>query len=144
MRNFKLEDFETGNVYLVALCSDQLRQMSESKIPTVEDDTKLSKTMYKLGFMVHYNQMTNTYYDVSCLINMNNGYTRYFNYENTRDTTKPNEEIKWTKIIWSDSVVGETGVEKVIRYLNNPVESSEYRFATKEEVLRVIKHAYEL
>lgn len=116
MNSFKVEDFSGSGQYLVR--TDKKH---------VEDTGYLSTIMYKVGYMHNNNLVQHGEYNNYCLISMSDGWTRdgYFEKngsENTRD---------WTYKAYIDKNV-------FVEYLNTRNET--YRFATQEEVVRVVMY----
>ena len=117
MRNFKEEDISGGGQYLIRLDANQRAAISENKTPFVKDTGYLSTIMYKVGYL--HNP------PASCLIAMSDGWVRY-------------GEIKEGKLIPWETTSKSLGRTKLVNYLNNGDE--EYRFATQEEIVRVVMY----
>jgi hypothetical protein len=128
MKNFVIDDFSGSGQYLVRLCPKQIQQILENKQPHLCDTGFLSTIMYKVGYS-HGHGPTNP--STSCLISMADGWTRhgYIDKHGSEDTTD------WEFVPWLTK-------QQLCDYLNGiSLERDhieEYRFATQEEVVRVV------
>lgn len=130
MRNFTTEDFSGAGQYLVRVGVNP-KQISEA--------LSLSTVMYKVGYLIN-NHDIGTGENFTCLISMADGWTKICHYENTKDENgKSTPPETWEKVLWQGEEMGDgLGKQKFVDYLNNPKLSQEMRFATQEEVVRVV------
>lgn len=114
MNNFKVEDFSGAGQYLVRTSDKH-----------VYDTGFLSTVMYKIGYQHNKNLIQHGEYSNYCIIAMSDGWTRdgYFEKNGSEDTKD------WTYKAFVDKAT-------LTQYLNECEES--YRFATQEEVVRVV------
>lgn len=123
MRNFTIQDFDGSGQYLV-------RQDGEPK--PVLDTGYLSTIMYKVGY---YNGHKKTKQRV-CLISMSDGWIRDSHF--SKDKNNPKDVSKWEEIFWeSGKYHNKTGKQIFIEHIND-TNTQELRFASQEEVVRVV------
>lgn len=125
MRNFTIEDFSGAGQYLI--------KQKES----YRDALYMSTIMYKVGWirpngklLVDCPESGNIY----TLISMSDGMTLcgYFDTRGFGDNPVTSEKIaKWEWVQFN-------GIQSLVDWLNNPELSQEHRFATQEEVVRVV------
>lgn len=123
MKNFTIEDFSGSGQYLVKICPHQQKQREEGKGFHLSNTGFLSTIMYKVGYM--HGKENNP--SSTCMIAMSDGWTTngYFNTHNSKDIQD------WEFIYWKTK-------QEFCDYLNNEPHGEEYRFATIEEVIRVV------
>ncbi len=128
---FKPKDFEGSGQYIVK------ETTIKERTPMVERSGYLSTVMFKIGYIKEAIPKKHT----CCLIYMSDGLIMTGYYSNTR--TKEGEPIhdvsKWIRNDFSGEYADEAK-EKLCEYLNNNPYGDTYRFATNEEVVRVIMH----
>ncbi len=137
MRNFTTEDFSGAGQYLVRLGGVETEERKLDRFINVKDTGYLSTIMYKVGYD-HNNLEIGTGQQITLLISMADGWTRSFHYhKDSKDTPIDYDN----KVIWQGEEIGDNGGKrKFVDYLNNPILSQEYRFATQEEVVRVVMY----
>lgn len=116
MNNFKVTDFDGAGQYIV-----------RTKDKHIVDTGFLSTIMFKIGYQHTRNLIQHGEYNNYCIIAMSDGWTKdgWFDKngsENTKD---------WTYKAFIDKQV-------LVDWLNSNNES--YRFATQEEVVRVVMY----
>jgi len=127
MRNFTIEDFIGSGQYLV--------REKENKFIT--DTGFLSTIMYKVGFD-NNNLEIGTGGQITNLISMSDGWTRCFYFLNNEDgTTNFNKKVIWQN---TEELGSHQGKQRLCDYLNNSELSQEMRFATQEEIVRVVMY----
>lgn len=128
---FKPEDFDGGGQYIVR------EPPSKLKTSYIADSSYLSTIMMKIGYS-HGTRRKNTKSNIYCLIDMSDGLVKEGYFTNTR--TESGETIDTDKWIWNE-FSGDTGFEaktRLCEYLNNNPYKETYRFATNEELVRVV------
>lgn len=111
MRNFTIKDFEGSGQYLVKATNNEYRHYVDSG--------NLSTNMYKVGYL-HGSEKGYPYKNIYSLISMSDGWVQDGYYKNK----------KYNHFISKYALV---------RYLNSSkLCKTEYRFATQEEVVRVV------
>ena len=122
MRNFTTEDFSGAGQYLVR--NDKPRN-------GFVNTGFLSSVMYKVGYS-HGTKFENRpdTGNVMLLISMSDGLSLHGHFLKNGNET---DTSKWTFVQWN-------GVQEFCDYLNNPELSQEYRFASQEEVVRVVMY----
>ncbi|HPJ66064.1 MAG TPA: hypothetical protein PK243_11125 [Flexilinea sp.] len=139
MRTFKTEDFSGAGQYLVRLCPKQKLQIERGEKPHLCSTYFLSTIMYKVGYIVNNYNIGGTNNQIYTLTAMSDGLTRIGHFEGTKDDSgKSTPSDQWIKILWSDTGDGIKGRRKLVDRLNHG--ESEYRFATQEEVVRVVMY----
>lgn len=131
MRNFKTEDFSGAGQYLLRLSSAEIFAKENNKpFSNYSDTGYLSTIIKKVGYIINNENIGNGE-QIYTLTNMSDGLTMIGNY-----TSKEPKTNNWERIIWQ----GENGLGKQLlcNWLNNPELSQEYRFATQEEIVRVV------
>lgn len=136
MRNFTVEDFEGAGQYLLRMSPHELHCIKEGKkFKGYTDTSYLSTIMYKVGYITNNFNIGNGEQLIT-LVSMADGWTRFHHYTEK----EPDGSTKFdSKIIWQkdkDDKFG--GKRKFVQYLNDENLSQEYRFATQEEVVRVV------
>lgn len=123
---FKPEDFDGSGQYLIR------EPIDKERTSFISDSGYLSTIMLKVGYShaTRRNMAANSNY---CLIDMSDGLIRegYFTNTETSDCDK------W---IWNP-FAGTTSYEaktRLCEYLNNNPRKETFRFATNEEVVRVV------
>lgn len=150
MRNFTPEDFEGGGQYLLRLGNEEIFVRENGKpFRGYSDAGYLSTITYKVGYM-HNNFGIGNGNHITTLTSMSDGWTRFCHYPNSKKAQEYNLENKqidfdeWEKTLWQDDKdengdVTISGRQKFCDYLNNP-ETQEMRFATQEEIVRVVMY----
>lgn len=128
---FKPEDFDGAGQYIVRETPNKVNS------PHIVDSGYLSTVMTKVG----WNQGTRREHrssNIYCLIDMSDGLVTEGYFTNTK--TETGESIEHEKWIWNE-FSGTTNYEakvKLCEYLNNNPHKETFRFATNEEVVRVV------
>jgi len=119
MRNFTPEDFAGAGQYLIR---------NDKEAGKYTDAGFMSTVMYKVGYLMGGGGLVDAELkNVPLLISMADGWTRCgFHIKNT-DSDKRSIFVRWNS--WQD----------LCDYLNTE-ESQEMRFATQEEVVRVVMY----
>ncbi len=137
MRNFTIKDFEGAGQYLVRMSPPEIHCQKENKeFKGYVDTGYLSTIMYKIGYITNNFNIGNGNQLIT-LSSMADGWTRigYYDEKEPDGSTKFDSKVFWQKD--DDDRYG--GKRKLIEYLNDEkLSSSEYRFATQEEVVRVV------
>ncbi len=135
MRNFTIEDFSGAGQYLVRMCPSEIYQRDNNLPITIYNTSFLSTVMKKVGWIVNNHGIGNGE-QIYTLTDMSDGLTRVGNYTNPN----PSENNDWSFSYWQreDENDKDGGKRKLVEYLNNPELSQEHRFATQEEVVRVV------
>ena len=129
MRNFAIDDFDAGQ-YLLRMCPSEIFAQKHDKPYTYTDTFFLATLIKKIGWITNnYNIGDGT--TIYTLTDLSDGMTRISNY-----TAKEPNSNNYEKVIWQ----GENGLgkQKIIDWLNNPELSQEHRYATQEEIMRVL------
>lgn len=126
MKNFTIEDFSGAGQYLVKICPMQKKQQEDGKPFHLSDTGFLSTIMYKVGYQ-HGHGPSNP--STSCLISMSDGWVSsgYFDKHSSENSQD------WEFLPWITK-------QQLCDYFNNNPHGEEYRFATQEEVVRVIMY----
>jgi len=133
MRNFKIEDFSGAGQYLLRMSPREIYCKSNNlPFEGYSDTGHLTSLVKKVGWI------TNNYdigdgEQIYTLTDMSDGMTRISNY-----TSKEPQTNNYEKTIWQGE--NGSGLQKLVNYLNNPELSQEHRFATQEEVVRVVMY----
>ena len=133
MRNFKMEDFSGSGQYLLRMSPREIHCRNNNiNFEGYSDTSYLSTIIKKVGYITN-NYNIGDGEQIYTLTDMSDGLTRISNY--TSNEPKLNN---YEKIIWQ----GEDGLgkQKLVNYLNNPELSQEHRFATQEEIVRVVMY----
>lgn len=151
MRNFTPEDFEGAGQYLIRMSPEEIFARVDGKpFRGYSDAGYLSTITYKVGYM-HDNFKIGNGNQITTLTSMSDGWTRICHYPNSKKAEQYEKEgkvldfDKWEKVLWQtdeeNKVDGEvlSGKQKFCDYLNNP-ETQEMRFATQEEIVRVVMY----
>lgn len=130
---FKPEDFDGSGQYIIR---EPINKLSTNYI---SDSGYLSTIMMKVGYSVS-NKKNYVGRSIYCLIDMSDGLVKEGYYTNTNtDKGKPIDVEKW---IWNE-FSGNNNYEakiKLCEYLNNNPFNQTFRFATNEELVRVVMH----
>lgn len=133
MRNFKVEDFSGAGQYLLRMSPDEVHARNNNKPFGGYCDTGyLSTIIKKVGWITNNYNIGNGG-QIYTLTDMSDGMTRIGNY-----TAKDPKTNNYEKIIWQGE--NSEGLQLLCNYLNNPELSQEHRFATQEEVVRVVMY----
>jgi hypothetical protein len=131
MRNFTIEDFSGAGQYLIRMSPEEIHKRSIGEPFRGYSNTGyLSTIMYKVGWLVDNYKIGNGE-QITALISMADGMIKTTNY-----TAKNAESNNYEKVIWQGS--NGLGKQLLCDWLNNNQLSEEYRFATQEEVVRVV------
>ena len=136
MRNFKTEDFNGAGQYLIRMSPQEIYAKENNEhFRGYTDAGYLSTIMYKVGWLTNNYDIGNGQ-QIYALIAMSDGMIQISNYKEVN----PSNSNNWDKNIWqSDNIEDiDGGKRKMVDWLNNPELSCEYRFATQEEVVRVV------
>lgn len=135
MRNFKLEDFTGSGKYLLRMSPEELHARDNNKSFRGYSDTGyLSTIVSKVGYIINNHGIGGNNHTIVTLTDMSDGFTIISNYTN-KDAKANNYE----QIIWQGDDINQ-GKQLFIDWLNNPELSQEYRFATQEEITRVVMY----
>ena len=139
MRDFRKEDFAGGGQYLVRLTNEELKANEQgTKYQGVVNTGYLSTIMEKVGY-IHGNPDVYNGGQLITLTAMSDGWTRFMDFG--PDVDKSDNKIqldKRRKNIWQTEG-DSSGTQKLCNFLNAPY-SQEVRFATQEEVIRVVAY----
>lgn len=126
MRNFETKDFTGCGQYLVR----------NRFAPNACKDTGYMETlMVKVGFTNSARALADSGRRPLCLVDMSDGLTRLGYFDTTADPEyKTNGKANTDLWVWHDF----DDFPALCEYLNNPAHCEEYRFATHEEVMRVV------
>lgn len=130
---FKPEDFNGAGQYIVR------EGINKENSPHIENSGYLSTIMMKVGWAMGTRRQ-GVGENIMCLIDMSDGLVKEGYFTNTKSET--GESLPTEKWIWN-SFSGTTGYEsksRLAEYLNNNPHKETYRFATIEEVIRVVLH----
>jgi hypothetical protein len=132
MRNFKLKDIEGAGHYLVR----QDKKEDGSNVEHISRTGYLTTIMYKIGYM----HGSKTEGQVTCLISMADGWTQDSHY--VKDPEDPKNASNWEEVKWVSDRLGtkQKGRDLFLDHLNKG--ETEYRFATREEVVRCVMHQH--
>lgn len=133
---FKPEDFEGAGQYLVRV--HPTHKKNRNGKPHVIDTGYLSTIMYKVGYINNIEKIGNGK-QLTCLVSMADGWIRFCHYI-TKDAqgNEIEDSSIWKVVYWQGRLDSDpvTKRDSFIDYLNK--EDHEYRFASQEEVIRVI------
>jgi hypothetical protein len=142
MRNFTTEDFRGAGQYLVRMGPEELAARQAGKTYSIGNTGYLSTVMFKVGYHTNNAEIGNGE-QLTCLIAMSDGHTSFYHYPNIRKATacrasgQAVDFVEWEKVFWQKQ--GEVlGIQIFVDHLNTGEE--EYRFATQEEVVRVVMY----
>ena len=131
MRNFTKEDFSGSGQYLLRMSPDEIYKRENNKPFSGYSDTGyLSTIVKKVGWIIN-NEGVGNGEQIFTLTDMSDGMTQIGNY-----TSKKPDSNNWEKVIWQGKD-GE-GKQLLCDWLNNPELSQEHRFATQEEIVRIV------
>lgn len=147
MRNFTPEDFEGAGQYLLRMGTEEISARENGKpFRGYSDAGYLSTITYKVGYMHDILNIGNGN-QLTTLTSMSDGWTRICHYPNAKKAQlykKEGKELDFDekeKTLWQSDEDGNpnflSGKQKFCDYLNNP-DTQEYRFATQEEIVRVV------
>ena len=137
MRNFKIEDFSGAGQYLLRMSPDEIyKKNNNQKFCGYSDSSFLSTIVKKVGWITNNYDIGNGE-QIYTLTDMSDGMTILGNY-----SSKTPESNNWEKIIWQADNFDDRdgGKRKLVEWLNNPELSQEHRFATQEEIVRVVMY----
>jgi len=131
MRNFTREDLSGAGQYLIRMGPKE-RHLTEKgeDFPGYVNTSYLSTIMYKVGYITNNWQIGGNTNQITTLVSMADGWTRHGHFITKNKEGKDLPTEKWVKVLWNKEVF--------CNYLNNPDLSAEFRFATQEEVVRVV------
>lgn len=137
MRNFTPEDFSGAGQYLVRVTNEELYAREQNKpFNGVTRTGFLSTIMYKVGYIRNNWKIGGSNGRITTLAAMSDGCTQHGHFI-TEDEKGNKLEIKdWLKVLWVTDD-NSSGKEKLCNHLNDP-DTQEMRFATQEEVVRVV------
>lgn len=149
MRNFTPEDFEGGGQYLLRMSPEEIFAREKNETFRGYSNTGYLTTItYKVGYM-HNNFNLGNGNQLTTLTSMSDGWTRVCHYPNSKKAELYKKEGKamdfdeWEKTFWQNDEDENpeqlSGKQKFCDYLNNP-ENQEFRFATQEEIVRVVMY----
>lgn len=140
MRNFTPEDFSGSGQYLVRIGSIALanREAGNKNWSHVPDTGYLSTVMYKVGYMHNNWSVDGTRGQLACLISMADGWTRFGSITSDAENEVHDQNTEYTKKLWVNDDES-TAKQKLCDWLND-IDGQEFRFATQEEVVRVVMY----
>lgn len=130
---FKPEDFDGAGQYIVR------ESVNKTNSPDIYSTGYLSTVMKKIGYTLG-TRRNNSPANIYCLIDMSDGCVKEGYFTGTKN--EDGRDIDSEKWIWNQ-FAGTTNHEaktRLCEYLNNNPHGETYRFATAEEVMRVILH----
>jgi len=128
MRNFKISDFEGGGHYLVRTTKKY-----------IEDNGFLSTITFKVGYMYKIPGFLSQ--QVITLTSMSDGWTRIGNIILHDKHGNKLHQNDWGFNTWKNDDLGDKlGLAKFVLHLNSE-HTQEMRFATKEEIIRVVSYS---
>lgn len=131
MRNFKTEDFTGAGQYLLRMSPEELHCKTNNKPFYGYSDTGyLSTIIKKVGWITNNYDIGNGE-QIYTLTDMSDGMTTIGNF-----TAKDPKSNNYEKVIWQGE--GNSGKQLLCNWLNNDTLSQEHRFATQEEIVRVV------
>ena len=132
MRNFKTKDIKGAGHYLVR----QDKNDDGTLVTHIQDTGYLSTIMYKIG----YSHGNKTEGQSTLLISMSDGWTQDGHF--VKDPKDPKNSDKWEYVKWVSDKKGtkQGGRDLFVDHLNN--DETEYRFATREEIVRCVMHQH--
>lgn len=131
MRNFTLEDFSGAGQYLLRMSPDEIHARDNNKPFSGYSNTSYLSTIIKKVGWITNNYEIGDGEQIYTLTDMSDGMTIIGNY-----TAKDPKSNNWEKIIWQGE--NGSGKQKLVNWLNNSELSQEHRFATQEEIVRVV------
>lgn len=135
MRNFTIEDFSGAGQYLLRMSREEIyAKENNKKFSGYSDVSYLSTIIRKVGYIIN-NEGIGDGEQIYTLTDMSDGLTKIGNF-----TSKEPKSNNYEKIIWQ----GENGAgkQKLVDWLNNSELSQEHRFATQEEIVRVVLYQH--
>lgn len=133
MRNFTIEDFSGAGQYLVR---------NDKEPNKYVDAGFLSTIMKKVGYTIPNSRCLSNPPDqgnVYTLVDMSDGLTSLGYFDQRKDPEYKNNPRRCNTHLWE--WVQFDGLQVLCDYLNNPdLCLQEYRFATQEEVVRVVMY----
>jgi hypothetical protein len=132
MRNFTTEDFNGAGQYLIRMCPAEIAAQNDPELTFYGyiRTSYLSTIMYKVGYITNIWGLGKDLSNVYTLVAMSDG--------NVRLGYKDKKTKEW--VLFQGEEDGVKGTQVLVDYLNNPELSQEYRFATQEEVVRVVMY----
>ena len=130
---FTPEDFDGAGQYIVK------EPTQKTERPFIADTGYLSTIMQKVGWQ-HGTRRNNVHSNIYCLIDMSDGLVKEGYFTNTK--TESGERIDTEKWIWNtfSGTANHEAKQRLCDYLNNNPYGYTYRFATSEEVVRVVMY----
>lgn len=127
MRNFEAKHFQGCGQYLVK---------NRHEPNGYKDADYMETLMVKVGWTNSARALANPEGRPLCLVDMSDGLTRlgYFDTTADPDYKSGNGNANTELWVWHNF----DGYQSLCDYLNNPAMCEEYRFATHEEVMRVV------
>jgi len=129
MRDFKLKDFDGAGQYLLRMCPEEIIANKQGKkFVGYTDAGYLTTIVYKVGY-VH---RIEDFGQCRTLTSMADGWTQMNHFIKEEDGNL-------RRVFWASpkGAPAKAGRQKFVDHLNND-KGSEYRFATQEEVVRVV------
>ena len=131
MKHFTMEDFSGAGQYLIR---------DRAKPGKYTDPGYMSTIMYKVGYVTNNDNIGNGE-QLTCLTSMADGWTQFNHYITEDEEGNKLETKDWKKIYWQGTRDNpKLGKQVFVDYLNNLEGSQELRFATQEEVVRVVMY----
>lgn len=134
---FKPEDFDGAGQYIIR------ESINKENSPHIINSGYLSTIMMKVGYTLGTKRINTPNSNIYCLIDMSDGLVKEGYFTNTETESK--ERIDFDKWIWNE-FSGKNSYEakiKLCEYLNNNPHKETFRFATNEEVVRVVMYQRE-
>lgn len=131
MRNFTPEDFNGAGQYILRMSHDEIFARDNNKPFSGYSNTSyLSTLIKKVGYITNNYDIGNGE-QICTLTDMSDGWTIFSNY-----TSKDPKSNNYEKVIWQGK--NDYGKQLLCNWLNNPELCQEHRFATQEEIVRVV------
>ena len=133
---FKPEDFNGAGHYIVK------ENINKESTPFISDSGYLSTIMKKVGWNRGNRRESFITSNIYCLVDMSDGLITEGYFSNTGNIINGSYETPSEKWIWNE-FSGENnyeGKQKLCEYLNNNTHGDTFRFATNEEVVRVVMY----
>ncbi len=139
MRKFTIEDFSGAGQYLIRMSPREVYCQKDDNDDTFygyTDTGYLSTIMYKVVWLTNNFDLGNGE-QVYGFAAMSDGMLKISNYTAKEPKTNDYEKVIWQRDGEHDP---DGGKRKMVEWLNNEELSPEYRFATQEEVVRVVMY----
>jgi hypothetical protein len=133
MRNFKIDDFSGAGQYLLRMSPQEIIAKENNQTFHGYSNTGFLTTIVKKVSWIINNFNIGDGTQIYALTDMSDGMIIFSNY-----TSKEPKSNNHEKIIWQGE--GKSGVQKMVDWLNNPELSQEHRFATQEEIVRIVMY----